>query len=193
MPARYRRAGPVWADPSFADLGRVVRTTALFAAVRNATVAGADGEAAAAPFAADAWLFGHNGAVKGWPGSLAPLVATLTAEEVLSLQARCDAAFVWALVLHRLRAGDDLGRALTRTVLEVAEAAPDSRLNLLLIDGHTIAATTWATPSSTSPGPARARSWPPNRTTTIRAGRRYPTAPSSSRAAPRYGSPRSTT
>src|SRR6266571_1966469 len=26
VPARYRRAGPIWADPGFADLARVTRT-----------------------------------------------------------------------------------------------------------------------------------------------------------------------
>ena len=37
VPARYRRAGPIWADPCFADLARVTRTRALLAAVRSAT------------------------------------------------------------------------------------------------------------------------------------------------------------
>ncbi|MDQ0936542.1 ergothioneine biosynthesis protein EgtC [Streptomyces turgidiscabies] len=155
VPARYRRAGPVWADQSFADLARVVRTTALLAAVRDATLAGADAEAAAAPFAAGAWLFGHNGAVKGWPGSLAPLVQALPGAELLSMEARSDSAFLWALVLHRLHAGDDVGLALARTVLEVDAAAPGSRLNLLLTDGTTIAATTWGDTlfQLTGPGP----------------------------------------
>lgn len=72
VPARYRRAGPIWADLSFADLARVVRSGAVLAAVRDATLSGADAEAAAAPYAAGPWLFSHNGAVKGWPGSLAP-------------------------------------------------------------------------------------------------------------------------
>ncbi|MEV6170736.1 ergothioneine biosynthesis protein EgtC [Streptomyces sp. NPDC051954] len=143
VPARYRRAGPIWADLSFADLARVIRTTALLAAVRDATEAGADGEAAAAPFAADRWLFSHNGAVKGWPGSLAPPARQLPAADLLSLEARCDSALVWALVLARLRAGDDPGQALSDTVPEVAAAAPGSRLNLLLTDGETIAATAW--------------------------------------------------
>lgn len=142
-PARYRRTGPIWADVSFADLARVVRTGALLAAVRDATLPGADGEAAAAPFAAGPWLFSHNGAVADWPRSAAPLVPGLSPAELLSLEARTDSAFVWALVLHRLRAGDDAGRALGETVREVAEAAPGSRLNLLLTDGETIAATTW--------------------------------------------------
>ncbi|MER5886786.1 ergothioneine biosynthesis protein EgtC [Streptomyces sp. NPDC001941] len=143
VPARYRRAGPIWADPSFADLARVVRSGALLAAVRDATAPGADAEAAAAPFAAEPWLFSHNGAVRGWPGSLAGPAAALPAAELLSLEARCDAALVWALVLHRLRDGDELGQALADTVHEVAAAAPGSRLNLLLTDGTTIAATAW--------------------------------------------------
>ncbi|MZD22471.1 MULTISPECIES: ergothioneine biosynthesis protein EgtC [Streptomyces] len=143
VPGRYRRAGPIWGDQSFADLARVVRTGALLAAVRDATVAGADDEAAAAPFSAGPWLFSHNGAVAGWPGSLAPLAAELPAVEVLSMEARNDSALVWALVLNRLRAGDTEGQALADTVLEVARAAPGSRLNLLLTDGETIAATAW--------------------------------------------------
>ncbi|MEU3984229.1 ergothioneine biosynthesis protein EgtC [Streptomyces sp. NPDC026672] len=142
-PARYRRTGPIWADPSFADLARVVRTRALLAAVRDATLPGADGEAAAAPFAAGRWLFSHNGAVAGWPQSAAPLVPTLPPVDLLSLEARTDSALVWALALRRLRAGLDPGRALGETVREVAEAAPASRLNLLLTDGETVAATAW--------------------------------------------------
>ncbi|WP_435595703.1 ergothioneine biosynthesis protein EgtC [Streptomyces albogriseolus] len=143
VPARYPRAGPIWADLSFTDLARVVRTEALLAAVRDATLSGADAEAAAAPFASGAWLFSHNGAVPGWPGSLASLAATLPAEDLLSLEARNDSAFLWALVLARLRAGDTMGQALADTVAEVAEAVPEARLNLLLTDGATVAATAW--------------------------------------------------
>ncbi|MEV0170415.1 ergothioneine biosynthesis protein EgtC [Streptomyces sp. NPDC050803] len=143
VPARYRRAGPIWADLSFADLARVVRTTALLAAVRDATLPGADAEAAAAPFASGPWLFSHNGAVAGWPGSLAPLAQALPAADLLSLEARNDSALVWALVLARLRTGDEEGQALADTVTDVAAAAPGSRLNLLLTNGDTITATAW--------------------------------------------------
>ncbi|MFD8913332.1 ergothioneine biosynthesis protein EgtC [Streptomyces sp. NPDC059575] len=143
VPARYRRAGPLWADPSFADLARVIRAGAVLAAVRDATLAGADGEAAAAPFVSGRWLFSHNGAVPGWPDAAAPLVPTLPPVDLLSMEARTDSAFVWALVLHRLRGGAEPGTALGETVRQVAEAAPASRLNLLLTDGTTIAATAW--------------------------------------------------
>ncbi|WP_043261585.1 ergothioneine biosynthesis protein EgtC [Streptomyces sp. e14] len=143
VPARYRRAGPIWADLSFADLARVVRTGALLAAVRDATLSGADAEAAAAPYAAGRWLFSHNGAVTGWPGSLTALSRTLPPEDLLALEARNDSALVWALALARLRGGDGAGQALAGTVAEVAAAAPGSRLNLLLTDGETITATVW--------------------------------------------------
>ncbi|MFD9723803.1 ergothioneine biosynthesis protein EgtC [Streptomyces sp. NPDC059072] len=143
VPARYRRAVPIWGDPGFADLARVVRSGALLAAVRDATRPGADGEAAAAPFAQGPWLFSHNGALRDWPDSAAPLAAVLPPRELLELVARTDSALVWALVLHRLRAGDEPGAALAETVRELATAAPGSRLNLLLTDGVTIAATAW--------------------------------------------------
>ncbi|MFE9642925.1 ergothioneine biosynthesis protein EgtC [Streptomyces sp. NPDC006365] len=143
VPARYRRTGPIWGDQSFADLARVVHSRALLAAVRDATVAGADGEAAAAPYTAGSWLFSHNGAISGWPRSLAPLTQTLPPAELLSLEARCDSALVWALILNRLRAGDEEGQALAGTVLDIAAAAPGSRLNLLLTNGETIVATAW--------------------------------------------------
>ncbi|MCS0634695.1 ergothioneine biosynthesis protein EgtC [Streptomyces sp. LP05-1] len=143
VPARYRRAGPIWADRSFADLARVVRAGALLGAVRDATLAGADAEAAAAPFAAGPWLFSHNGAVAGWPGSLAGFAGELPAGELLSLEARNDSALVWAVLLHRLRRAEEPARAVAETVREAAGAAPGSRLNLLLTDGTTITANTW--------------------------------------------------
>ncbi len=79
VPARYRRAGPIWADQSFADLARVTRTGALLGAVRTATLVRCRrGEAAAAPFAAaDLRLFSHNGAACGLAGFAGSVAATL--------------------------------------------------------------------------------------------------------------------
>jgi glutamine amidotransferase len=141
-PARYRRTGPIWADPSFVDLARVVRSGALLAAVRDATEGSAPDESAAAPYGADRWLFSHNGSVNGWPGSVAAAAARLPTEELLGIEARCDSALLWALVLHRLRDGVPPGDALADTVTDIA-ALTTARLNLLLTDGATIAATTW--------------------------------------------------
>jgi gamma-glutamyl hercynylcysteine S-oxide hydrolase len=141
VPARYRRAGPIWADPSFADLARVTRTRALLAAVRSATEGTDHSAAAAAPYAAGRWLFSHNGRLDGWPGAAAGLAATLPAADLLALEARCDSALAWALVLRQLRAGAAPGAALARVVAQCREHGLGGRFNFLLTDGEVIAAT----------------------------------------------------
>ncbi len=142
LPARYRRAGPIWADQNLPDLARVVRARAVLAAVRSATDGTAPGEAAAAPYTDGEWLFSHNGVVGGWPGAAGELAALLPPAELLSLEARCDSALVWALLAHRLRAGEEPARALTGVVLDIARRT-EGRLNLLITNGRLIAATAW--------------------------------------------------
>lgn len=141
VPVRYRRAGPVWADPSFADLARVTRSRAVLAAVRSASAGTEPGPSAAAPYGAGRWLFSHNGSVEGWPASAAGLAATLPAGELLDLEARCDSALLWALALHRLRAGAGLGDALAATAALLAGHGLAGRFNMLLTDGSAVAAT----------------------------------------------------
>ncbi len=141
VPARYRRSGPIWADGSFADIARVTRTRALLAAVRSATSGTAPGEAAAAPFAADRWLFSHNGRLNDWPGATAAVAASLPPVELLNLEARTDSALAWALVLHRLRAGDGPAEALAGTIADLDAHGITGRFNFLLTDGQRIAAT----------------------------------------------------
>ncbi|WP_299531844.1 ergothioneine biosynthesis protein EgtC [uncultured Streptomyces sp.] len=142
-PGRYRRAGPVWGDETFADLARVVRAPAFLAAVRDATEGAVDGEAGAAPFRAGRVLFSHNGAVLGWPGSMAALAGTLPPAALLGLAARSDSALLLALVRRRTELGEALPRAVAGVVRSVAAAAPGSRLNLLLTDGTAVVATAW--------------------------------------------------
>ncbi|HKT02282.1 MAG TPA: ergothioneine biosynthesis protein EgtC, partial [Rugosimonospora sp.] len=106
LPARYRQAVPIWADPSFADVARVTRTRALLAAVRSATEGTAPDASAAAPYRHGRYLFSHNGAVTGWPKSTVELAAGLPADLLLDLESRTDSALLWALVRHRLAAGE---------------------------------------------------------------------------------------
>ncbi len=142
-PARYRSAAPIWSDPAFADVARATCAPAVLAAVRSATVGMPVTSAAAAPFAEGPWLFSHNGVVRGWPASMAAPAAALPVTDLLTLDAPTDAALLWALVRHRLRAGADPAAALAGVVAETAAAAPGSRLNLLLTDGTTAWATAW--------------------------------------------------
>lgn len=139
-PARYRRACPIWSDPTIVQLAGVTRAGAILAAVRSATPGMPVLESAAAPFAEGRWLFSHNGAVRGWPDSVVSLAGALPVRDLLTLDAPTDSALLWALVRHRLRAGVKPARAIAETVVAVARAAPGSRLNLLLTDGHTAVA-----------------------------------------------------
>ncbi len=140
-PIRYRRAVPMWTDPSFAALAREMRSSAVLAAVRSATVGMPVVETACAPFATGRWLFSHNGTVAGWPDSVAALATRLPVTDLLTLEAPTDSALLWALVRHRLAGGDPPGHALCAVTAEVLAAAPGSRLNLLVTDGTMLAAT----------------------------------------------------
>lgn len=140
QPARYRRAVPFWADANVPDLVRTIRSGAVLAAVRSATEGTTQDESAAAPFRDGRWLFSHNGAVADWTRLPAP---GLSAAEVLAAEARSDSALLWAMVAGRLRRGEAPGGALAAVVREVASARPAARLNFLLTDGRTVAATAW--------------------------------------------------
>jgi dimethylhistidine N-methyltransferase len=163
VPARYRQSGPIWADQALPDLARVIRTRALLCAVRSASAGTDSGQSASAPYADGKWLFSLNGALVGWsiaagashlgrrrpasPGAddaskaVIRLAGQLTAAELLSLQARCDTALIWAMVQHRLKAGERAADALAGTISDIAAAGGTGRFNLLLTDGEVIAAT----------------------------------------------------
>jgi gamma-glutamyl hercynylcysteine S-oxide hydrolase len=137
VPARYRREIPIWSDGALPDLGRVVRSGAVLAAVRCGTPGMPFGEATCAPFTHERYLFSLNGAVHRWR----ELAAGLPAADLLALDAPTDALLVWLLVLRRLRAGDPPAAALAAVT---ATAGPlTDRLNLLLTDGRQVAATTF--------------------------------------------------
>ncbi|WP_026533751.1 ergothioneine biosynthesis protein EgtC [Arthrobacter sp. H14] len=140
VPARYRRAVPMWADPSFADVARVTSSAAVLAAVRSATPGTTPDESAAAPYADGKWLFSHNGRIEGWPHSTQTLVAQLPADRLLGLESRVDSALLWGLISAKLDAGETAGNALATVVTEVS-ALTTGRLNFLLTDGVTITAT----------------------------------------------------
>jgi glutamine amidotransferase len=186
VPARYRRAIPMWGDASLPDLARVVRSTAVLGAVRSATVGMALGEAAVAPFASGRWLFSHNGVLDGWPASAEALAVPASAERasvpasaerasvpasaqqpsvparaerasvpgsaeqpsvpnkafsLFSLEAMVDSAFLWALVLGRLEAGDPPEAALAETIVAIEAAGGTGRFNFLMTDGQSVVGT----------------------------------------------------
>ena len=174
-------------DLSFADLARVVRTGALLAAVRDATAGrrGRRGRGRAVRRRALAVQPQRRGRRAGrarwrrWPRRCPPA-------ELLSLEARCDSALVWALVLHRLRAGDELGPGAGR---HRRWRSPRPRP----APGSTCCSPT-ARPSPRPPGATPCGTWPSPAGGTVVASEPYdddpalaarsPTAPCSRRAAP---------
>ena len=143
-PARHRGAGPVWADETFTELARVITTTALLAAVRSATpgMVGGPAAGAAAPVRRDRWLFSHNGALPGWPGSASRLGRGLDPGVLATLDAPTDSALLWALTTDLLARGASGAGALAEVIARVEDAG-GGRATMLLTDGHTIVATAW--------------------------------------------------
>jgi glutamine amidotransferase len=142
-PVRYRRATPLWSDDSLPGLAETVRSGGVLAAIRSATVGMPVTEIASQPFTEGPWLFSHNGVIAGWPGSVAELARDLPVTDLMTLDAPTDAAVLWALIRHRLRAGSTPQEAVAEVVTKVGVQAPGSRLNTLLTDGTTAVATTW--------------------------------------------------
>jgi glutamine amidotransferase len=140
QPARHRGCGPVWADETFADLARVISARVVLAAVRSATPGMPPGADAAAPLRRGPWLFSHNGRLDGWPEAAGPLAARLSPGQLLGLDTASDSGLLWALVRDLLERGSPPGPALAEVVAAAREVA-GSRLNLLLTDGVTVAAT----------------------------------------------------
>jgi glutamine amidotransferase len=134
-PARFRRAGPMWADRSLESLARVVRSGAFLAAVRSATPPAPSEESGAAPFTAGRWLFSLNGAVVG---DLVALRAQVSPAGQGAISGASDAEVLFALFLDHLgeKGSEGAGAALGH----LATFFP-GRLNMLLTDGATI----WAT------------------------------------------------
>lgn len=142
-PARYRTSRPMWADRSFASWAGLVDSSAVLAAVRSATPPAPVEESGTPPFTAGHLLFAHNGAVEGFRTEVGTKLRRLVSDRrAAGIEGASDSEVLFALALDHLDQGATAGDALsevTRTVLELTPA----RLNLVLSDGRSIAATAW--------------------------------------------------
>ncbi|MGV0787208.1 ergothioneine biosynthesis protein EgtC [Mycolicibacterium sp. XJ2] len=125
-PRRWRSATPLWGDASLASVAPALRSGCIVAAVRSASIGMPIEASAAAPFTDGQWLLSHNGLVD---------------REVLPLSAAAestnDSALLAALIFDRRL--DSLGD----TVVDVAAADPNARLNILAGNGSRLVATAW--------------------------------------------------
>jgi glutamine amidotransferase len=125
-PCRWRSAAPLWGDASFASVAPALVSECVVAAVRSASIGMPIEPSAAAPFTDGQWLLSHNGLVDR---GVLPL--SRQAESTV------DSALLAALIFDR---GLD---ALGDTIVEVAAADPNARLNILAANGSQLRATTW--------------------------------------------------
>jgi glutamine amidotransferase len=123
---RWRSAAPLWGDASFASVAPALRSGCVVAAVRSASIGMPIEPSASAPFTDGRWLLSHNGLV-----DRAVLAPSRTAESTV------DSALLAALIFDR--GLDTLGV----TIVEVAAADPNARLNILAANGSRLLATTW--------------------------------------------------
>lgn len=126
VPRRWRSPAPLWGDTSFASVAPALRSHCVVAAVRSATVGMPIEISATAPFTDGQWLLSHNGVV-----DRAVLPPSRLAESV------CDSALLAAAIFAR--GLDSLGD----TIIEIGNADPQARLNILAANGARLLATAW--------------------------------------------------
>lgn len=125
-PRRWRNAAPLWGDASFASVAPALRSHCVVAAVRSATVGMPIEASATAPFTDGRWLLSHNGVVDR---SVLPLSS--------AAESACDSAVLAAAIFaHGLDALGD-------TIIEIGNADPLARLNIMAGNGSRLLATAW--------------------------------------------------
>jgi gamma-glutamyl hercynylcysteine S-oxide hydrolase len=123
---RWRSAAPLWGDTSFASVAPALSSDCVVAAVRSASIGMPIEPSASAPFTDGQWLLSHNGLVDR---TALPLSS--------KAESTNDSALLAALIFER---GLDV---LEDTLVEVAAADPNARLNILAANGSQLRATTW--------------------------------------------------
>ena len=140
-PGRHRTPRPMWADRSFATWAGLVDASAILAAVRSATPPAPVEESGTPPFLAGRWLFAHNGAVDGFRTEVGARLRRLVSDRrTAGIEGASDSEVLFALVLDHLDGGASAEQALAEVVAMVLESTT-ARLNLVLSDGHRVAAT----------------------------------------------------
>ena len=141
---RYRTTLPIWQDSHLDRMSRNVKAGAVLAAVRHASPGSRVEVTGNAPFTAGPWLFSLNGVVDGFHWGVGDELRALGSQRRLeAIEGITDSELLFALVLDGIDAGATPSEALASTVGEVMIRST-GRLNMLLTDGHSIAATAWS-------------------------------------------------
>jgi gamma-glutamyl hercynylcysteine S-oxide hydrolase len=141
IPERHRTVAPIWDDDAFVARSRTIETRAFLAAARLASPGAALDATGNAPFCSGRWLFSLNGIVSGFHRDVGPALRTrVSATRLAEVEGDTDSEVLFAMVLDRLDADEPPASALAAVVHDVLTVT-SGRINLLLTDGETIAAT----------------------------------------------------
>ncbi|MGW4246780.1 ergothioneine biosynthesis protein EgtC [Nocardia sp. NPDC004722] len=147
--SRYRNAAPIWTDPAVDEVLPQIRSTAVLAAIRSATVGMPIERSACAPFTHGRWAFSHNGAIPDWRRVLTEVAAEFGSPPLLEAESLTDSAALWVIVRGLLGGADgsvggmEPGEALRVVSAAVLARSPKARLNLLVGDGAGVWGSTW--------------------------------------------------
>ena len=142
-PARYRTATPITEDRSFASFAGLVSSGAILAALRSATPGFPIEETGSQPFTLESWLFTHNGTIEGFQQDIGRALRGRISRQRLSvIEGVTDSEALFALALDRLDGGDTMADALASVIATIREVT-SGRMNLMLTDGYSLAATAW--------------------------------------------------
>jgi gamma-glutamyl hercynylcysteine S-oxide hydrolase len=140
-PRRHRSATPIWADPELMAVAGAVQSPAALGAARLASPGSPVDVSGNAPFTAGQFAFSLNGIVEGWHDGIGTELRQLVSpRRGAAIDGVTDGETLFGLALDLLDGGTPPADALARVVAAV-EARTTGRLNLLLTDGATIAAT----------------------------------------------------
>ncbi|MDH3403756.1 MAG: class II glutamine amidotransferase [Acidobacteriota bacterium] len=147
-PALFKEVNPAWNSFNLQSLARVTRTRCLLAHVRAATPGLPVTQLNCHPFTSGRLAFMHNGELGGFRAVRRALLAQLSDEAFHSVRGSTDSEHVFALLLDRYGAHEDLA-PLDRLAAALEEAigaterlrarhgvAEPSQLNLCLGDGE---------------------------------------------------------
>lgn len=146
-PARYRSLLPIWADPNLDDLGRVIRSGVVLAAVRGATVPGTTAYADTQPFLSGSLTFMHNGFIEDFHRRLMRRIRAQVSDAAYAdLRGSSDSETLFALFRTLTRdatSPEGLMEGLERTCETAGrlcrEAGSAALLTLLVGNGNALA------------------------------------------------------
>ena len=103
LPGTYHHLTPIWSDMDLPRFGRVVRSSRIFAALRNATPGFHLDLQSIAPFTIGQYLFMHNGALQGFARRFRHQLRAMVPEAIrATIRGPTDAETIFALIRSEL-------------------------------------------------------------------------------------------